>query len=59
MTIFCANAAYPRICGSCGHVVRSSRDAGFVGRVVPLDEDDEAEGSFSLELGVAEDLAPF
>jgi len=58
MTVFAADAAYPRRCGCCDAIVRAAPDSvGFVGRPVLIDDDDDR---FTLELGPASvECAPF
>lgn len=60
VTIFSADAAYPRRCGRCDRVVREAPSASsFIARPAFFD-DDETDDRFTLELGpVAMDAAPF
>lgn len=50
VTIFSADAPYPRRCGRCDHVVRDAPSGTrFVAR--PTFEDDDDHDRFELELG--------
>jgi hypothetical protein len=60
MTIFGQEAPFPRRCACCDHVIRAAAYAGpFIARPV-LDEEDELDDRFTLELGpLAMSTAPF
>ncbi len=51
VTIFSADASYPRRCGRCDHVIRAASGTRFVARPVLDDDDDDDIERFELELG--------